>query len=68
MYKQNVGRLDAWIRLIGGLAIITMGLIMGSWWGALGIVLVVTSLMGRCPIYSVLGFSTRGKRRDTVPS
>lgn len=58
MDKHNVGTIDGWIRIIGGLTVIAFGVLVGSWWGALGLLLLATALAGRCPIYSMTGIST----------
>jgi hypothetical protein len=58
MIKQNIGTIDGWIRVIAGLTVIAVGILIGSWWGALGLVLLVTAIAGRCPFYSLAGIST----------
>lgn len=64
MLKENVGRIDGWVRIIAGLVVITIGLILGSWWGLVGFVLILTAVAGRCPIYSLVGFSSVQRRGD----
>jgi membrane protein implicated in regulation of membrane protease activity len=57
--KTNVGGIDRGIRIAAGLFLI--GLALGNtvgWWGWLGIVPLATGLLGWCPPYSLLGFST----------
>jgi len=56
--KQNVGGADRIIRIIAGLAVIGAGVYFGSWWGALGLVLVGTAAIGWCPPYALLGINT----------
>ncbi len=56
--KKNVGGIDRAVRLIAGLVIIGLGVVFQSWWGAFGIVPMATALIGWCPPYAVLGFST----------
>lgn len=55
---KNVGTLDRGIRLIFGLVIIGLGVFYQSWWGAIGIVPLLTAGIGWCPPYALLGFST----------
>ena len=57
--NQNVGPIDQAIRLIIGLVIIILGLSLGSLWGLVGLVLVVTGAVGRCPLYRLVGLNTR---------
>jgi hypothetical protein len=49
--KCNVGKADRIIRLIIGGAIIVIGLVNLSWWGVLGAIPIITSLIGWCPVY-----------------
>ena len=56
---KNVGGIDKIIRIVLGLALIAATL-MGALpvWGWIGIVPLATGLMGWCPPYAILGFST----------
>ena len=56
--KHNVGSLDRTIRIVAGLGIIAAGIALGSWWGAIGAVPLLTGLIGWCPPYSLLGILT----------
>ena len=56
--KINVGNVDRVIRLVLGLAIIAVGVVFQSWWGALGIVPLATALVRRCPAYVPFGLSS----------
>lgn len=55
----NVGIVDKVVRIIVGLTLIALTL-MGAIgvWGWLGAILLVTGLMGRCPLYAMLGVNT----------
>lgn len=57
--KSNVGGIDRTVRIILGLALIAMTLTgtIGVW-GWLGIVPLLTGLIGWCPPYALLGVST----------
>ncbi len=59
--KPNVGNLDKWIRIILGVAVIVLGFIFQSWWGLVGLVLLLTGFLNYCPIWGLLGVSTRPK-------
>ncbi len=56
--KCNVGGTDRIIRIILGVVIILAGFYFQSWWGVVGIVLIVTGLIRFCPAYIPFGFST----------
>ncbi len=57
--KKNVGSLDRVVRIIAGLAILSLAFVgPKSAWGYLGIVPLATGLAGWCPPYSLLGIST----------
>ena len=56
---MNVGSPDRLIRIVLGLAAIAAGILFHTWWGALGLILIVTAGIGWCPIYRVLGLSSK---------
>jgi hypothetical protein len=58
----NVGTADKTIRLIVGAAIIGAGVYYQNWLGAIGLVPVLTALMGWCPAYTLIGASTCKKQ------
>ncbi len=59
--KTNVGSADRLVRIILGVVIIVLGFVFNSWWGAVGIVPLLTGLLNFCPAYSLLGVSTKTK-------
>jgi cadmium resistance protein CadD (predicted permease) len=56
---QNVGKIDRLIRVIVGLAVLSL-IFVGpqTMWGLLGLVPLGTGLIGWCPPYSLLGINT----------
>lgn len=62
--KKNIGAIDRRVRIILGLTILAIGLVLGSWWGLVGLVLLATAAVRWCPLYLPLGLSTA--ERDTV--
>ena len=57
--KSNVGSVDRILRVVIGLALVVMaatGTIAA--WGYIGVIPLVTGLIGTCPLYRLLGFST----------
>ena len=63
MFKNNVGSLDKILRIILGVALLVAFVVFPDspwrWFTLIGIVPLATALMGSCPIYSVLGLSSR---------
>jgi len=66
----NVGMLDRAIRLVIGVLLIAFALRLGfpetgwNWVGWIGVVTILTALIGYCPAYSLLGLSTCPLRRS----
>jgi len=56
----NVGQTEKIIRIVVGVALIIAGAIYGSWWGAVGLIPLVTGFIGWCPAYKALGLNTSG--------
>jgi len=56
--KCNVGKTDRVFRIIMGIIIILAGFYYQSWWGAVGIVPILTGSIRWCPAYIPFGFST----------
>lgn len=59
--NKNVGTIDKTLRIVVGLVIIAVGIIYKSWWGAIGLVPLLTALSGFCPLYVPIKLSTRKK-------
>ena len=55
---DNTGRPDRMIRIVAGLAILTLGLLFQSWWGLVGFAPLMTGVSGFCPLYQLLGVNT----------
>ena len=57
--KQNVGGIDRTIRIIVGLALISLVFIgPQTVWGWIGVVPLATAIIGWCPPYALLGINT----------
>jgi hypothetical protein len=60
--STNVGSIDRVIRIIVGLALLWYALFAAptgyNWVGWIGVIPIVTALVGVCPLYSILGIST----------
>lgn len=62
--KPNVGSTEKTIRIIAGLAILSLIFFLegnARWWGLVGLLPLVTGLSGYCPAYTLLGMSTAKK-------
>ena len=58
---RNVGGLDRTVRIVVGLALLSLTIILegnARWWGLIGLVPLATGLFSTCPLYSILGFNT----------
>jgi hypothetical protein len=61
---RNVGSIDRILRIVVGLALIAYAIPIGfsqtgwNWVGWIGVVPILTALVGNCPAYSLLGLST----------
>lgn len=56
--KCNVGKVDRTIRIILGLVIVGLGVFFQSWWGAIGVIPLVTAAIGWCPLYTPFKITT----------
>jgi len=56
--SKNVCGADRVIRIILGLVLIAWGLYAQNWWGAIGIVPLLTAILGWCPLYLPFGWKT----------
>ena len=56
--QYNVGGYDRLARIAAGLGILSAGFAFHTWWGGLGLMLLLTGMVGVCPGYSLLGFSS----------
>src|SRR5271157_2749163 len=66
--KLNMGLVDRGVRAMVGLVIIMLGLVFKSWWGAIGLLPLLSAVIGWCPGYLPFGISTRRAKADATPS
>lgn len=68
--SRNVGRIDQYVRIVAGLALLAFAFQDGlsiqgwHWLGLVGFVLMVTAFFGICPAYSAIGFTTCEHRSE----
>lgn len=55
--KKNVGTLDRLMRIGIGAILLSLA-VAGNKWGFVGVLPLVTGLVGWCPPYQLFGFST----------
>ncbi|ABQ70076.1 MULTISPECIES: YgaP family membrane protein [Sphingomonadales] len=61
--SRNEGTIDRLLRVIVGLVLIALVFVgPRSAWGWIGVVPLLTGLVGMCPIYSLLGINTCPRR------
>lgn len=59
--KLNIGPVDRYLRIAVGIGLLAMMLLLegdARWWGLVGLVPLVTGLVGNCPLYSMLGIDS----------
>ena len=57
--KCNVGKMDQTLRIVTGALIIGAGVYFQNWWGAVGVIPLLTGLFRWCPAYVPFGIKTR---------
>lgn len=59
MAFRNEGTVDRVLRVVAGAALVSLVFVGPETpWGWIGLVPLVTGLIGNCPVYSLLGIST----------
>ncbi|MCU7844213.1 MAG: DUF2892 domain-containing protein [Candidatus Thiodiazotropha sp. (ex Monitilora ramsayi)] len=59
---QNVGTIERTLRVLVGAALLVWGFVISPepvWWAAIGAVPLLTGLISWCPLYSIIGFSSK---------
>ena len=60
LFKNNVGNIDRIIRVVAGIILIgNVFYALHHPIGWLGVILIITGIAGKCPIYSILGINTK---------
>ena len=63
--NKNVGSIDRTLRIIVGVALISLVFVGPQTpWGWVGLVPLVTALIGFCPAYTLLGINSGAKKQD----
>ena len=64
--QKNVGGLDKILRIVAGVGLLGFAVLSDSpahVWGYIGVVPLLTGLVGWCPPYAILGFNTCGMKK-----
>lgn len=59
--KKNAGTADRAVRVVAGLVILSLYFVVEPayrWWALVGLVPLLTGLLGWCPAYTLLGIRT----------
>jgi hypothetical protein len=64
---RNIGSTDRTVRIIAGLVIIVAGFAFRSWWGLVGLLPLLTAVIGWCPLYLPFRINTN-RPRATGPA
>jgi hypothetical protein len=63
--KINEGTIDRIIRVVVGLGVLSLTVIgPKTYWGLLGLLPLITGIIGYCPAYSILGVSTCPMKKE----
>jgi hypothetical protein len=63
---SNIGKIDRLIRTAVAFVIVFASIYIGGLWAILGIVIILTALIGWCPIYALFQLSTT-KEQEIIP-
>lgn len=56
--KTNVGGIDKILRIVVGIALVAWALLGGPVWAWIGVLPIITGVMGWCPAYTLIGLNT----------
>jgi hypothetical protein len=59
--NKNVGKVDRWIRIVLGVALLSLIVFLSGgarWIGLIGLIPLLTGILGYCPLYSLFKIKT----------
>ncbi len=60
LFKNNVGKIDRIIRIVVGILLVgNVFYALQHPIGWIGVILIVTGIVGKCPLYSIIGINTK---------
>lgn len=63
LFARNEGTADRALRVALGLVLLALAVTGKGVWGYIGVVPLLTGIMGSCPLYSILGINTCSLRK-----
>jgi len=67
LFPRNEANIERVLRVLVGLGVLSLTVIgPKTMWGLIGIVPLLTGLIGSCPLYTVFGFSTCPMEKKTT--
>ncbi|MFN8668311.1 MAG: DUF2892 domain-containing protein [Gemmatimonadaceae bacterium] len=63
LFARNEGTADRALRVALGLVLLALAATGRGTWGYLGVVPLLTGLIGSCPLYSIVGINTCSIRK-----
>ncbi len=67
--KANVGTIDRTLRIVIGIALLSLLFLLegnAKWFGLIGVVPLLTAIVRFCPLYALLGVSSRPANLNQV--
>ncbi len=62
-FKTNEGTADRILRIVAGVVLLSLTVVgPKTSWGLLGLIPLLTGLVGSCPVYSLFGLNTCGSK------
>ncbi len=63
--EVNLRQSERLVRAAIGVIVVGIGITFSNWWGGAGLVLLLTSLYGTCPIHAAIGSITTALRQKS---
>ena len=64
---SNMGKIDRIIRTAVAFVVVYGGIYFGGFWSILGMVILLTAIIGWCPVYGLFRLSTT-KEQEQIPA
>lgn len=64
---SNIGKADRLIRIALAFVVVFTSIFIGRLWAILGMVILLTAIVGWCPIYAVFRMSTTTEHEEIPP-
>jgi len=65
--NRNEGTIDRVVRIVLGLGLLALGVVgPQTWWGLIGVVPLLTGIVGSCPLYTLMGIRTRSPSKTAM--